>query len=252
VLRDVPAHQRVGEKVNQPTRRTEGMTDTDSKRVVARRIAREHLEAEDPLGWFEDLYARAEGDSSIIPWADLEPNPNLVAWLDDNRSLVPGPALKIGSGLGDDAEELARRGFTTTAFDISESALAWSRRRFPHSAVTYVVADLLSPPAEWESAFSLVVESYTLQVLPPNVRESAIHRVCSFVAPGGTLLVIARGREPSEPEGAMPWPLIKDELALFESQGLQRVALDEYLDGEEPPVHRFRATYRRPAATTTR
>jgi hypothetical protein len=90
------------------------MSETNS--ATAREIAHQHLNAGDPLGWFEDLYSRAGEDTSIIPWADLTPNPNLVEWLDRQTS-VSGLALKIGSGLGDDAEELAQRGFETTAFD---------------------------------------------------------------------------------------------------------------------------------------
>jgi ubiquinone/menaquinone biosynthesis C-methylase UbiE len=218
---------------------------TDSHRAVARQIASEHLRAGDPLGWFEDLYSQAGEDPSIIPWADMKPNPSLVAWLDQNRSIASGRALKVGGGLGDDAEELARRGFTTTAFDISKSAVAWSRRRFTESPVSYVVADLLSPPAEWEAAFDLVVESYTLQVLPPGLRLDAARSISSFVAPGGTLLVIARGREPDEPEGAMPWPLVKKELSLFETQEIRMVSFDDYMDNEPVPVRRLRATYRR-------
>ena len=97
---------------------------SDSHRLTAREIAHKHLEAGDPLGWFEDLYSRAGENTSIIPWADLTPNPHLIDWLNSPRSVASGLAIKIGSGLGDDAEELARRGFTTTAFDISESAVA--------------------------------------------------------------------------------------------------------------------------------
>lgn len=214
-------------------------------RAVARQIANEHLRAGDPLGWFEDLYSRAGNDPSIIPWADFRPNPNLVAWLDQNPSMFRGRALKVGCGLGDDAEELARRGFTTIAFDISESAITWSRRRFPRSAVSYVVADLLSPPAEWRAGFDFILESYTLQVLPPHLRPEAVRRISSFIAPGGTLLVITRAREPSEHEGSMPWPLLKDELSFFKAQGLEEVVFDDYVDEEDPPVRRFRATYRR-------
>ena len=142
----------------------------EGRRAIARQIAQEHLQAGDPLGWFEDLYSRAGEETTIIPWADLKPNPNLVDWLDQNRFTVSGRALAIGCGLGDDAEELARSGFTTTAFDISESAIMWCRRRFPLSSVSCVVADLLSAPADWEAKFDLVLESYTLQVLPSGLR----------------------------------------------------------------------------------
>jgi SAM-dependent methyltransferase len=218
---------------------------SETQRAIAREIAHKHLDSGDPLGWFEDLYSRAGEDTSMIPWADLEPNPNLIDWLDRTRTACSGRAIKVGSGLGDDAEELARRGFETTAFDISETAITFSQRRFLRSSVSYVVADLFSAPIEWEATFDLVLESYTLQVLPPDLRATAVRCIATFVAPGGTLLVIARGRDPGEPEGKMPWPLRKDELSLFETQGLKKMSFEDYMDSEDPPVRRFRATYRR-------
>ena len=226
---------------------------SDAHRATAREIAHNHLKAGDPLGWFEDLYSQAGDDTSIIPWADLTPNPNLIAWLNRQGSAGSGLALKVGSGLGDDAEELARRGYETTAFDISPSAIARSRARFPNSPVSYVQADLFSAPGEWQGHFDFVLESYTLQVLPPELRREAIRCIGSFVAPGGTLLVIARGREPGESEGKMPWPLTKAELSLFETHDLKQVSFEDYMDSEDPPVRRFRATYVRkePGCPTT-
>ena len=114
------------------------------------------------------------------------------------------------------------------------------------STVSYVVADLFSAPDEWYGKFSFVLESYTLQVLPPQLREAAMQCITSFVAPGGTLLVIARGREPDEPEGKMPWPITKQELLFFQTHGLNRLAFEDYLDDEDPPVRRFRVTFTRP------
>lgn len=100
-------------------------------------------------------------------------------------------------------------------------------------------------PIEWDARFDFVLESYTLQVLPPNLRADAMRCIASFVKSYGTLLVIARGREPNDSEGKMPWPLTKDELSLFEDQGLKKLSFEEYMDSEDPPVRRFRATYRR-------
>lgn len=221
---------------------------TERERARARDIAQRHLATGDALGWFEALYARAAGDATIIPWADLMPNPNVIQWLDQHQVAGAGRgALKIGCGLGDDAEELARRGFRTTAFDISASAIAWCRRRFPQSPAMYVVADLFRAPIEWRGKFDFVLESYTLQVLPPSLRREAINHIASFVAPRGTLLVVSRGREPDEPHGEMPWPLMKDELTDFLRLGLKEVGFEDYLDDEEPPVRRFRVAYQREA-----
>lgn len=92
-------------------------------------------------------------------------------------------------------------------------------------------------------AFDFVLESYTLQVLPPDLRDEAMRRVADFVAPGGMLLVVTRGRESGDDEGAMPWPLTRGELAIFTNAGLAELECEDYIDGESPPVRRFRVTY---------
>jgi SAM-dependent methyltransferase len=222
-------------------------------RERARELARRALERGDATGWFEELYAEARSEADIS-WADLVPNPSLVAWLDSRERLsargeaarLSGRALKVGAGLGDDAEELARRGLDVTAFDVAPTAVEWARRRFPDSAVDYVVADVLAPPAEWRGGFDFVLEAYTLQVLPPAARPVAARAIAETLAPGGTLLVIARGRDAGEDEGAMPWPLTPEEVrGLFSS--LTLVAFDDFVDDEDPPVRRLRAEYAAPA-----
>jgi len=218
----------------------------NSCRTIAREIAQRHLSQGDPLGWFEELYSRADGDTTVIPWADLRPNPNLVTWLDKSGIEGKGKsALKIGCGLGDDAEELARRRFDTTAFDISPTAIAWCQRRFPGSAVKYIVLDLFHAPREWQVKFDFVLESYTLQVLPADIRKKAIARISGFVAHGRRLLVITRGRGPGDTEGNMPWPLTREEVKGFTQCGMKEVSFEDYLDQEEPPVRRFRVVYER-------
>ena len=113
-------------------------------------MARAALERGEPLDWFEELYAEAlNAGTSVIPWADRKPNPNLLEWLDREGTEGAGKsAIVVGCGLGDDAEELSRRGFSVTAFDISSSAIAMARRRFAGSAVDYAVADLFRSPRE--------------------------------------------------------------------------------------------------------
>lgn len=173
-------------------------------RSAARALAHESIARGDPLAWFEELYSRAKDDPSAVPWADLGPNPNLVDWLrrqDRPASQDRLRALVVGCGLGDDAEELSRLGYQTTAFDISSSAIELCRRRFPDSRVDYVARDLFAAPASWTHAFELVLEAYALQVLPPELRLRAARAIASFVAVDGTLLVIARARGVEDPVG---------------------------------------------------
>lgn len=210
-------------------------------------LARESIASGDPVGWFETFYQQAGGDPSAISWADLTPNPNLVAWLDREKIEGNGRrALKIGCGLGDDAEELARRGFLVTAFDVSPTAIEWAYTRFPTTTVKYVVHDVLAEQCEWAADFDFVLESYTLQVMPLDVRARAIPKIAEWVLPGGELLVIARGREPNDPPGTMPWPLLRTELEAFKGAGLEEASFEDFMDAESPPVRRFRVHYRRP------
>lgn len=217
-----------------------------SSRDEIRRLASESLARGDATGWFETLYREAAGDWSRISWADLVTNPYLVEWLEGPAAAgLAGACLVVGCGLGDDAEALAERGLSVTAFDVSTTAIEACRARFPGSKVEYAVADALAPPAAWAGRFDLVFESYTLQVLPPASRAVAARALAALVAPGGLLLVMCRAREREEPEGQLPWPLTREELDAFRRSGLRELSFESFLDRETPPVRRFRALYGR-------
>jgi SAM-dependent methyltransferase len=219
---------------------------TETRRQVARRAARAAA-AGDAVGWFERLYVDAAGDPDEIPWADYRPHPDLVSFaeetgLEGDRS----PALVIGTGLGDDAEYLAGRGFAVTAFDVARTAVDWARRRFPDSPVSYEVADLFAAPDEWRQAFSFVFEANTVQALPlggDEPRRRALQAIAATVAPGGRLLVIQRGRDEDEPVAAIPWPLARSELDVLASQGLRELRFDDFVD--RGGQRRFRVLYER-------
>jgi SAM-dependent methyltransferase len=211
----------------------------------ARELAAEFIRRGDPIGWFEVLYREAEAGKSNVPWADYRPNPHLVGfWILHPQQSAGKSALVIGCGLGDDAEQLAAWGFRTTAFDISRTAIRAARKRFPNSTVDYHAANLLDPPPQWRGNFDFVFEANTIQVLPAALRPQAIKNIASFLRSGGHLLVIARGREPSEPEGQMPWPLTRGEIAAFTALGLEELLFDIVPDIDEPGVRRFRVLYR--------
>ena len=134
----------------------------DTARTKAQQLAHEFMQRGDVTGWFEPLYAGADGDAQAIPWADMAANPNLVDWMERHIPHGEGrKALVIGCGLGDDAEELASRGFEVVACDIAPTAINWCHRRFPTSQVQYVVADACDLPASWQGTFDFVLEAYT-------------------------------------------------------------------------------------------
>lgn len=214
-----------------------------SARDRIRKLARESIARGDLTGWFEQIYAEAQGDASDISWADLQPNPHLIAWISPRANEMRGKtALVVGCGLGDDAEALSASGMNVTAFDISETAVEWCKRRFPNSTVQYLQADATTLPPSWTGKFDLIVEIYTLQVLVPELRRQTASGLAKCVAENGQLLVICRGREASESTGEFPWPLTKPELDLFNQQGLREESFEDFMDDG---VRRFHAVYRR-------
>ncbi|MEV5889320.1 class I SAM-dependent methyltransferase [Nonomuraea fuscirosea] len=223
----------------------------DDPDADAVRLAGESLAAGDATGWFERLYAESATGAAIVPWDSRSPHHLLTEWGDQERG-VPGEgagssrgrALVVGAGLGDDAEYVAELGYETEAFDVSESAVRLARERFPDSRVRYQVADLLDPPQEWHRAFDLVVEVMTVQSLPEPLHGRAIAGVAGFVRPGGTLLVIATGREEDGPVFAPPWPLTPSEMRAFAAEGLEADKIEDLRGGER---HRWRAVFHRPA-----
>ena len=201
---------------------------------------------QDPTGWFEELYTNAAGDESAIPWANLTVNPSLASWIEDKQPQGSGKtALVVGCGLGDDAEAIADLGYRVTGFDISPTAIAWCQQRFADSQVNYLVDDLLNPTQINQTKYDFVLESYTLQALPAEIRPQGIESISQLVAPQGSLLVICRGREESQPANSLPFPLTKSELAHFEQLGLQQVKFDDYID-EKSSIRRFRIEYQFP------
>jgi SAM-dependent methyltransferase len=216
----------------------------DEDRAAARALAARALADGEPLRWFEELYAAADRGEAIVPWAGLRPNPVLEREL-ENLAVNGLRTLVVGCGYGDDAAFLARAGARVTAFDVSSSALARCRERFPDLDITWMAADAVTPPAGWQSAYDLVVEIFTLQVLPPAEREAAGFALGRCVAPGGRLFVYCRGREPEDPPGSMPWPLMTDEVHALATDGLVVERFEDFLDDEEPPVRRLLAVLRR-------
>lgn len=228
------------------------MSDPDSAEFAARRrAARARLDAIDDAGatdpyrrdWFEAVYQTAGDDPAQIPWADLAAHPLLAAWLADVAAPAPGErALDVGCGLGDNAAALAAKGWQTTGFDLSALAARWATSRFP--GARFVAADLFKPPADWNGAFDLVHECYTLQALPDAPRAEAMANIAAFVRSGGRLLVIARARAGMGTISGPPWPLSREEILAFETHGLTAEKIEELADPTDGKPH-WRAVFRR-------
>ncbi len=198
----------------------------------------------DFTGWFETLYSGAQQNPDIVPWAHASVHPLFTDWLEQNPLDGTGKrALVLGSGLGDDANKLADLGFDVTAFDISESAIAWSKQRFPDTSVNYQVADLFNLPTAWHGQFDFVLEIFTVQSLPLSLRDDALKAIPPLLNTGGQLLFICLGREHEDTPQGPPWAISREELKQLETDGLHIQNAEDFLQNNTS--RRFRIVYRK-------
>lgn len=218
--------------------------ETHDARERTKELAAEYLEKGDATGWFEALYREAAGDNERIPWADLTPNKFFVRYAEKNGLRGNNrKALVVGCGLGDDARFLHELNFRVTAFDISPTAIEWARRIHRDTDIKFVLADLFNPPKDWYQAFEFVLEVYTIQPLPLEMRVQTIDAIANFARLKGNLVVVTRGREDDEIPLELPWALSRRDLSRFETNGLKPIRFEEMLGDEEEPIKRFVVEY---------
>ncbi len=220
--------------------------DLEEKRAYVRSLQADFAARGDVLGWFEALYKESAGDNEQIPWADLEPNHYFKTWAEKTELKGDGrTALVVGCGLGDDAKYLHDRGFKVTAFDISPTAIKWAKKLYGDADIEFVASDLFDPPKEWHGSFDFVIEIYTIQPLPLEMRPKVIDAIAAFVGDKGKLVVVTRGREDDVEPEIMPWPMSRQDLSRFEENGLKQTdfLVMPPVDEDEPP--RFVVEYTR-------
>ena len=212
-------------------------------RARTRELQAEFAESGDPTGWFEALYKESGGNNELIPWADLTPNKYFHAWAESTVLQGEGrTALVVGCGLGDDARYLYDLGFKVTAFDISPTAIEWAKKLHADTDIVFEACDLFQPFRGWLGAFEFVLEIYTIQPLPLEVRPQVIDAISGFVAENGKLVVVTRGREDDVEPDILPWPMSRKDLSRFEHNGFTQTDFVQ-MPGEEDEPPRFVVEY---------
>ena len=214
------------------------------RRARTRELQAEFAERGDVMGWFEALYKESGGDNELIPWADLEPNRFFRTWAESTGLEGDGrSALVIGCGLGDDAKYLHDLGFKVTAFDISPTAIEWAKKLYGDTDIQFETCDLFQPFRDWLGAFEFVLEVYTIQPLPLEMRPKVIDAIAGFVGENGRLVVVTRGREDDAEPDILPWPMSRKDLSRFELHGLKQTDFVEMPPDEEDEPPRFVVKY---------
>ncbi|HJP22749.1 MAG: class I SAM-dependent methyltransferase [Alphaproteobacteria bacterium] len=199
-------------------------------------------------GFFEPMYAASSTAGEGLPWAYMQANGQLVEWLDGQAPKTHRRnqrAMVTGCGLGDDAEEIARRGWDVMAFDVSESAIGLCLERFPKSPVDYRIADLFQPPDDWRGAFDLVFDNRTVQSLPYDLQPRAMASVAGLVASGGRLVIITEIVTPEHLSQNPPYRMLAESLTAYEDAGFGRQSWDEIPHRDDPPSRHARVVYSR-------
>jgi len=126
-----------------------------------------------------EYWEKVYGDQPL-DWSVDHLLPGVIA------GLVPGTALDIGCGEGQNSRFLAEHGWSVLGVDISRTAIARARDRAP-AGTRFEVVDARS----WkpETPFDLVISTYAL---PPSGkgRDTALAMAAAAVAPGGTAYVV--------------------------------------------------------------
>jgi SAM-dependent methyltransferase len=114
----------------------------------------------------------------------------------ETGALAPGTALDAGCGSGAEAIWLAVHGWRVTAADISSEALSRAAERATAAGAAELVEWIEADLSVWHPAvqFDLVTTHYAHPAIP---QLEFYDRIASWVAPGGTLLVVGHLAAPT-------------------------------------------------------
>lgn len=198
---------------------------------------------------FDRMYAEVGAEVSALPWSrpagGRSAHPALVAWLNTRAPCLVRPGSRVAvpaCGVGDDAAELAGRGYDVVGFDAADRAVALAIGRRPDLADCFSVTDVRNPPSRWRHRFDLVAVVDALAWLTPDDRAEAVAGMADLVHPKGSMLVIERGARESVSPGLEP----DDLLGLLGSCGISPIeGLDEFEDESAPAARWLRTCCRR-------
>jgi SAM-dependent methyltransferase len=165
----------------------------------------------------------------------------------EGQDAPPGRALDVGCGSGRDAVYLAKRGWSVTAVDSVDKALASAQRRAAEEGVDvqWVKGDVAAlDRLGLEPGYDLVYDFGCIHGLSDAARTGAAAGLTHLAAPGATLLMVAfkAGRGIVLPRGMDKQEvvvLLRDGWDLNDSRSVVTEDAPAFLRRANPTVYRF-------------
>ncbi len=148
---------------------------------------------------WESMYEKSPGQ---IPWEIYEPPIELIEVI-ENQIVKPCETLDIGCGTGNYAIYLSKKGFTVTAIDISENALAIAREKALQAGVeiTFIKADALELTQTLHKKFGFILDYSLLHHIPLENTRVYSQQFKKLLLPKGKLLMICYSEEDEDAKG---------------------------------------------------
>jgi len=124
-------------------------------------------------------------------------DPDFEKYVDECKVHV-GKALDIGTGLGEQAVFLAKKGFVTTATDVSDTALEKAKKfaEDEQASVTFLNDNILQSAIDEQ--YDLVIDRGCFTILPVEYADDYIKAVKKIIKPGGWLFLKADKKRAGE------------------------------------------------------
>jgi SAM-dependent methyltransferase len=165
-------------------------------------------------------------ETGDTPWDTGAPSTQLTRFLAQHKQ-VPGRALEIGCGTGNNVIWLAQQGWDVTGVDVAPRALDLARDTAQHAGVpaTFLVADVLDLP-EFNQPFDLLFDRGCYHAVRRGAPFGYAPSVARALAAGAHGLILAgNAKEPREPG---PPVVAEEELRRELGLAFTLVSLEEF------------------------
>ena len=195
-----------------------------------------------PQGEFFERYAKGD-----LPWQIDRPQPEVLRLIKEGR--FESPVLDMGCGAGDNAIELARRGYRVLGMDVVPEALRRAREKAAQAGLGQPLEFLLGDAGHLEESgleVETVLDCALFHIFEDEERPAYVRGLEAVLSPGGRLHILSF----SELETREPGPrrLTRESIAGAFGQGwtLEEAVRCRYWDRVRPDgAHAWRITFRK-------